>query len=104
MLAAGREDGQAGREALNKLCATYWYPLYAWMRCRGHTKQDAQDLAQAFFVHLLDQERLRSTDPQKGKSRSFLLASLKNFLANEWDKTQALNVAHNSLLFLWTRK
>ena len=90
VLAATGEPSPAAADALNRLCAAYWYPLYAWMRCRGSSHHDAQDLNQAFFVHLLDQERLRTTGPHKGRFRSFLLASLKNFLANEHDKAQAL--------------
>jgi len=90
VLAATGEPSPTAEEALNRLCTAYWYPLYAWMRCRGYSQHDAQDLTQAFFVHLLDKERLRSTRPQKGRFRSFLLASLKNFLANDHDKAQAL--------------
>ncbi len=90
VLTASDPASPAAENALNRLCSAYWYPLYAWLRRRGQSQHDAQDLTQAFFVHLLDKERLRSTHPQKGKFRSFLLASLKNFLANEWDKTQAL--------------
>ncbi len=90
VLTASDPASPAVEDALNRLCSAYWYPLYAWLRCRGQSQHDAQDLTQAFFVHLLDKERLRSTHPQKGKFRSFLLASLKNFLANEYDKTQAL--------------
>ena len=90
VLAAGQLSEPSAAGALEKLCATYWYPLYAWLRCRGHGHHDAQDLTQAFLVHLLDRDRLQKPTPEKGKFRSFLLASLKNFLTNEWDKTQAL--------------
>jgi len=90
VLAAGQLSAPGGIEALGKLCTAYWYPLYAWLRSHGHSMHDAQDLTQAFLVHLLDKDRLQKPTPEKGKFRSFLLASLKNFLANEWDKTQAL--------------
>jgi DNA-directed RNA polymerase specialized sigma24 family protein len=90
VLAAAAADAPAAQDALNRLCSTYWYPLYAWMRRQGYSPHDAQDLAQTFFIHLFDKERLRTTSPQKGKFRSFLLASLKHFLANERDKVQAL--------------
>ncbi len=89
LVAAAAETPDA-QEALNRLCATYLYPLYAWIRQQGYPMHDAQDLAQAFFVHLLDKERLRTTSPHKGRFRSFLLASLKHFLTNERDKVQAL--------------
>jgi RNA polymerase sigma-70 factor (ECF subfamily) len=90
VLAAGQLSAPDAAQALEKLCAAYWYPLYTWLRCRSHSVHDAQDLTQAFLVHLLDKDRLQKPDPAKGKFRSFLLASLKNFLTNEWDKTQAL--------------
>lgn len=90
VLAAGQLTAPGATEALEKLCTAYWYPLYAWLRCHGYNLHDAQDLTQAFLVHLLDKDRLQKPTPDKGKFRSFLLASLKNFLTNEWDKTQAL--------------
>lgn len=90
VLAAGQLTAPGATEALEKLCTAYWYPLYAWLRCHGHNLHDAQDLTQAFLVHLLDKDRLQKPTPDRGRFRSFLLTSLKNFLANEWDKTQAL--------------
>ncbi len=83
---AGREDA---RDALSQLCDTYWYPLYAYVRQRGYTAPDAQDLTQAFFARLLQKQSLRVADPQRGKFRSFLLASLDHFLANERDRAGA---------------
>ena len=82
------EDGAAAA-ALAMLCEDYWYPLYTYIRRRGYGVADAQDLTQAFFVRLLEKESLRIADPQRGRFRSFLLASLDHFLANEYDRTQA---------------
>ena len=90
MLAAGEGTSPDVAAALNELCRTYWYPLYAYLRRQGHGVHDAQDLTQSFLVHLLEKNRLQRLHPSKGKFRSFLLASLKNFLANEWDRQQAL--------------
>lgn len=89
VLAAGRETSpQAGR-ALEELCRTYWYPLYAYVRRRGFEAHEAEDLTQEFFARLLAKNYLVDVDREKGKFRSFLLASLKHFLANEWDRAQA---------------
>jgi DNA-directed RNA polymerase specialized sigma24 family protein len=75
--------------ALERLCRTYWWPLYAFVRRRGHDPHDAQDLTQEFFARLLAKDFLRSIDPAKGKFRSFLLAALEHFLANEWRRAHA---------------
>lgn len=90
VLAANGESTPGAALALETLCAAYWYPLYSFLRRQGRSPHDAQDLTQSFFAHLLSKDRLRSVDPRKGRFRSFLLASMKNFLANEWDKAQAL--------------
>jgi DNA-directed RNA polymerase specialized sigma24 family protein len=90
VLAAGDAALPQAAMALETLCRTYWYPLYAHLRRAGRSHEDAQDLTQAFFVSLLDHHGLRQVHPAKGKFRSFLLASLKHFLANEWDKVQAM--------------
>ena len=71
------------------LCETYWYPLYAYVRRRGHDADDAQDLTQAFFARLLEKNDLAAAQQERGKFRSFLLTSLKHFLANEWDRGRA---------------
>ena len=89
MLNAGRSDPTRAQAALETLCRTYWYPLYAYVRCRGHSPEDAQDLTQGFFAKLLAKHYLGDVDRSKGKFRSFLLASLQHFLANEWDKSRA---------------
>ena len=89
VIAAGdarREDAQG---ALSQLCEAYWYPLYAYVRRRGYSAPDAQDLTQAFFARLLEKQTLRVADPERGKFRSFLLASLDHFLANERDRARA---------------
>lgn len=82
-IAAARRDGStAAAEALNRLCGTYWYPIYAYIRRKGHSDADAKDIAQGFFHHLLEKNLLGSADRTKGKFRSFLLGSLNYFLAN----------------------
>lgn len=89
MLAAGRQRSPQAARALEELCRTYWFPLYAYIRRRGHGKEDAEDLTQAFFARLLGKNFFAGLDSEKGKFRAFLLASLKHFLANEHDKAQA---------------
>ncbi|MBL9171549.1 MAG: sigma-70 family RNA polymerase sigma factor [Verrucomicrobiales bacterium] len=86
------------RAALNELCSAYWLPLYVWTRRKGNDPIAAQDLTQAFFVHLLQGDALRQVDPSKGKFRSFLLASFQNFLANEHDKETALKRGGGSVI------
>ncbi len=90
VLTAGRRDTRRARSALENLCQTYWQPLYAYVRHQGHPPHDAQDLTQEFFARLLERNAVAKADPQRGRFRSFLLASLKHFLANEWDKSHAL--------------
>lgn len=76
-------------EALEKLCRIYWYPLYAYVRRGGQSKENAEDLTQAFFAQLLEKRFLDAARPGRGRFRSFLLASLKHFLANEWHRANA---------------
>ena len=71
------------------MCQTYWHPLYAYVRRLGHSPPDAQDLTQEFFARLLEKNYLADADESRGRFRSFLLAALKHFLANEWDKASA---------------
>jgi RNA polymerase sigma-70 factor (ECF subfamily) len=78
------------QEALAQLCLLYWYPLYAFVRGRGHTAEEAQDLTQGFFLHLFEHKTLRKADPQKGKFRSFLLGSLQKYLSNEAARARSL--------------
>jgi RNA polymerase sigma-70 factor (ECF subfamily) len=89
VLAAGQGGEPRARAALGELCQTYWYPLYAYVRRRGFSTEDAQDLTQSFFARLLERNTVGSADPQRGRFRAFLLSALKNFLANEWDKVSA---------------
>jgi RNA polymerase sigma-70 factor (ECF subfamily) len=84
-----RYDGTSAREALADLCATYWSPLYAFMRRGGYGPHDAEDLTQEFFYHFLERDSLRDVAPAKGKFRSFLLACLKQFLAKQRERAQA---------------
>lgn len=84
VVAAGHEPSAASRVALAQLCRTYWYPLYAYVRRRGHDAPDAQDLTQAFFARLLEKRIVRLADRDRGRFRSFLLSSLNHFLSNEW--------------------
>jgi DNA-directed RNA polymerase specialized sigma24 family protein len=91
ILAAAESKMPGSRAALAELCQNYWYPLYAFARRCGYTPADAQDLTQGFFLHLLEHRALKRVDPVKGKFRSFLLASFRNFLADEGDKARALN-------------
>ncbi len=83
VLRAGVEAADGGRQALNDLIEAYWYPLYAFSRRQGNTHHDAMDLTQGFFTHFLTNELLASVSPEKGRFRSFLLASFKNFMANQ---------------------
>jgi len=89
VLTAGRTDTTRAGVALEKLCQTYWYPLYAYVRRRGHSPEDAQDSTQAFFARLLEHNWVGQADRQKGRFRSFLLSAMNHFLADEWDKARA---------------
>jgi RNA polymerase sigma-70 factor (ECF subfamily) len=76
------------REALGELCRAYWYPLYVFVRSRGYSAVDAQDLTQAFFVRIIETGGFASADPERGRFRSYLLGAMKHFLANEWHRAQ----------------
>ncbi len=89
MLAAGRRDAPQADVALEELCRTYWYPLYAYVRRHGHSREDAEDLTQAFFARLLEKNYLEGISSEKGKFRAFLLTAVKRFLANEWDRARS---------------
>ena len=89
VLAAGRRSTPEAEQALATLCGAYWPPIYAYLRRRGYPAPEAEDLTQSFFVRLLEKNYLRDARRERGKFRSFLLASLKNFLANEWDRAQS---------------
>jgi len=85
-LGAGHRPGREAAEALEELCQRYWYPLYAFVRRHIGDVHEAQDLTQEFFAFLLEKNVLASASPQRGRFRSFLLAAIKNFLANQWDR------------------
>ena len=89
VLAAGDSASPAAQKALEALCGTYWYPLYAFVRRQGNDEETAKDLTQAFFARLLEKNYLAQVQREKGKFRSFLLGALKHFLADEWDKSRA---------------
>ena len=85
IVAATRGRTPVSEEALASLCETYWGPLYSFVRGRGYSAEDAQDLSQGFFARFLEKQSLKDVRQEQGKFRSFLLASLKHFLADEWD-------------------
>jgi RNA polymerase sigma-70 factor (ECF subfamily) len=89
VLNAKNKASPGSREALESLCQTYWYPIYAFVRGAGRSPQDAQDLTQEFFVRLLTRDFLRLVAPEKGRFRTFLRMALKRFMANEWDRARA---------------
>lgn len=89
VLTAGRDDGAQASGAMETLCRTYWYPLYAYLRRRGHQAADAQDLTQEFFTRLLRRNFPAQADRTKGKFRSFLLLTLNHFLADERERATA---------------
>jgi RNA polymerase sigma-70 factor (ECF subfamily) len=89
VLAAGQTASEVAANALEELCRTYWYPLYAYLRRKGYREHDAQDLTQGFIFQLLERRSLETVQRHKGKFRSFLLASLNYFLADERDRRQA---------------
>lgn len=89
VLAAGAGDDREARDALATLCQSYWHPVYAYLRARGYPRQEAEDLTQGFFTRLIEKDALRHARRERGRFRSFLLASLKNFVANEWHRERA---------------
>jgi RNA polymerase sigma factor (sigma-70 family) len=84
------QDEHQRAKALEELCRTYWYPVYAFIRRNGHEPADAQDLTQGFFEHVLERHTFETASPEKGRFRSFLLGILKNFLSHERRKASAL--------------
>jgi len=89
VVAAGDPDLKAARSALTSLCEKYWYPLYAYLRRRGYSSEEAQDLTQEFFVRVLEGRYLDRAQPEKGRFRAFMLSSLKFFVADEGDRARA---------------
>ena len=90
VLAAGDSRSTDSRDALSTLCQTYWYPVYAHVRCQGEDPDRAQDLTQGFFTYLLESDSLRVANPDRGRFRSFLKAALRHYLSHEWrrERTQ----------------
>ena len=90
VLAARDTESPEADAALAELCRTYWYPLYAFIRRKGHNPHDAEDLTQAFFARLLEKNYVAQADRERGRFRTYLLAALTHFLADEWDKARRL--------------
>jgi RNA polymerase sigma factor (sigma-70 family) len=90
VLLSAQTQVSGAQTALADLCELYWYPLYAFVRRRGYSAEDAQDLTQGFFLSLLERKSLRQVGPDKGKFRSFLLASLKHYLSDQFDRQKSL--------------
>src|SRR5947209_16988388 len=88
--AAGGTSATSSGRALEELCRSYWYPLYAYVRRQGNNSDDAKDLTQEFFAKFLEKESFKLADRERGRFRSFLLTSLKHFLVNEWAKRRAV--------------
>jgi|SoiMethySBSTD1v2_1073268.scaffolds.fasta_scaffold135482_2 RNA polymerase sigma-70 factor (ECF subfamily) len=89
VLSAGSEADPQSRDALAALCSSYWYPIYAYIRRRGSSAQDAQDLTQEFFTRVVEKRYMDRADPQKGRFRQFLLMCVNHFLSDAWDRSQA---------------
>ena len=83
---AGRNTTGDGQDALAQLCRSYWYPIYVYVRRRGYSSHDAQDLTQEFFARLLKNNWVARADRERGRFRSFLLSAVNHFLANEWQR------------------
>ena len=90
ILAAGRPGSPGARAALEHLCAIYWYPVFAFVRRRGHSVEEAEDLTQSFFGRLIEKEDLAAADRERGRFRTFLLTACEHFLLNERDRSRAL--------------
>jgi DNA-directed RNA polymerase specialized sigma24 family protein len=88
--AAAVQPTTGSRDALARLCQLYWHPVYAFIRRNGYDRDQSQELVQGFFALLLEKNYLLDADPQRGRFRSFLLTAVKHFLANEWDRANAL--------------
>jgi RNA polymerase sigma-70 factor (ECF subfamily) len=90
VLAAGHPSNPAAQAALESLCQTYWFPLYAYVRRSGRDPEEARDLTQEFFAGFLERNAVSFADPARGRFRTFLLTAMKHFLANEWKKENRL--------------
>ena len=101
LVLSARGDSTGAEDALARLCGAYWYPLYGFVRRQGHSPHDAQDLTQEFFARLLDSHSLERVGPEKGRFRTYLLASLSHFLANDWRDSQRLKRGGGSRFVSW---
>src|SRR5512138_3700995 len=90
VFAAGKSGATRPTQALEELCRLYWQPIYEFLRRHGHDRERARDLTQAFFAYLIQAKVLRKADPERGRFRSFLLGTLKNFASHEAEKSQAV--------------
>jgi DNA-directed RNA polymerase specialized sigma24 family protein len=99
ILAARDVASPGAHDALERLCRAYWYPLYAFVRRKGNSPAEAEDLTQGFFARFVEKRYLKGVTPEKGRFRTFLLCSLSHFLANEWDKSHRLKRG-GGLMFL----
>lgn len=89
VLAAAKSESAEGQEAMAKLCGNYWRPLYAYVRRRGYSPADAEDLTQGFFARLLERHDVGAVSPERGRFRSYLLAAMNHFLSDVWDRARA---------------
>src|SRR5438552_15292752 len=101
VLAAGQSSSPAAQAALEQLCRSYWYPLYVYVRRRGYSPEDSQDLTQSFFERLLERDLLADLRPAGARFRSFLLHALKNHLASEWTRAHAGKRGGASAILSW---
>src|ERR1043166_107557 len=101
VLQAGQEGSPESASALERLCCTYWYPLYAYARRQGYSPPDGQDLTQQFFAVFLEKKHFGRADPGRGRFRSFLLASFKHFLANEYHRSRTVKRGGQHSIISW---
>jgi DNA-directed RNA polymerase specialized sigma24 family protein len=100
VLSAGQKDSPQAAAALETLCRAYWYPLYAYVRRRGYSPEDAQDLTQGYFARLLERDFVQQAERKRGKFRTFLLTTLSHYLADDWDRAHRLKRGgHEEILF-----
>jgi RNA polymerase sigma factor (sigma-70 family) len=101
VLSASFQHSPSSEAALEQLCRTYWYPLYAYVRRRGYPPEEAQDLTQEFFARLVEKNFLRLADRERGRFRTFLLTALQNFLIKEWQKAHAAKRGGRQTMLSW---
>jgi DNA-directed RNA polymerase specialized sigma24 family protein len=99
--AAQGGSNDSAHDALGQLCQTYWYPLYAYVRRRGYSPEDSEDLTQGFFATILEKNYLERADRERGRFRTFLLCSIENYLNNERDRAMARKRGGGQQLVSW---